>query len=162
MKQKSKQPSHHLTCQMETRKVKDMVCAHPAKKHVPGAWFKQQLWRTKQTGVCSQKCYAPARVKMLPWTDHFWEHKTSVQDVSRSLLNDNSTFVVPPHISCYLSLSLQESVGSAATSLESSIKWGDSFLIMYSITDRSRFESVSHLKRIIDLVKQTLGKLTIF
>lgn len=52
-------------------------------------------------------------------------------------------------------------MGSAATSLESSIKWGDSFLIMYSITDRSSFESVSHLKRLIDHVKQTLGETAI-
>ncbi|XP_071013653.1 ras-related and estrogen-regulated growth inhibitor [Oncorhynchus clarkii lewisi] len=51
----------------------------------------------------------------------------------------------------------KECVGSAAPSLESSIKWGDGFLIMYSITDRSSFESVSHLKRLIDHVKQTLG-----
>ncbi|MBN3270859.1 RERG inhibitor, partial [Polyodon spathula] len=48
-------------------------------------------------------------------------------------------------------------VGPAASSLESSIKWGDGFLIMYSVTDRSSFESVSRLKRLIDHVKQTLG-----
>ncbi|KAK6294760.1 hypothetical protein J4Q44_G00355900 [Coregonus suidteri] len=52
-------------------------------------------------------------------------------------------------------------VGSAAPSLESSIKWGDGFLIMYSITDRSSFESVSRLKRLIDHVKQTLGMPTV-
>uniref|UniRef100_A0AAZ3NLV9 small monomeric GTPase n=1 Tax=Oncorhynchus tshawytscha TaxID=74940 RepID=A0AAZ3NLV9_ONCTS len=52
----------------------------------------------------------------------------------------------------------KESVGSAAPSLESSIKWADGFQMMYSITDRSSFESVSHLKRMsIDHVKQTLG-----
>ncbi|XP_064841225.1 ras-related and estrogen-regulated growth inhibitor-like, partial [Oncorhynchus masou masou] len=52
----------------------------------------------------------------------------------------------------------KESVGSAAPSLERSIKWADGFQIMYSITDRSSFESVSHLKRMsIDHVKQTLG-----
>jgi len=44
------------------------------------------------------------------------------------------------------------------SSLESSIKWGDGFLIMYSVTDRSSFEAVSRLKRLIDHVKQTLGK----
>ncbi|XP_030622770.1 ras-related and estrogen-regulated growth inhibitor [Chanos chanos] len=48
-------------------------------------------------------------------------------------------------------------VGPAATSLESSIKWGDGFLIMYSVTDRGSFEAVSRLKRLIDHVKQTLG-----
>ncbi|KAI4903819.1 hypothetical protein NFI96_014580 [Prochilodus magdalenae] len=52
---------------------------------------------------------------------------------------------------------LQECMGPAATSLESSIKWGDGFLIMYSVTDRSSFEAVSRLKRLIDHVKQTLG-----
>uniref|UniRef100_A0A8C7H1L9 small monomeric GTPase n=1 Tax=Oncorhynchus kisutch TaxID=8019 RepID=A0A8C7H1L9_ONCKI len=52
----------------------------------------------------------------------------------------------------------KESVGSAAPSLESSIKWADGFQMMYSITDRSSFESASHLKRMsIDHVKQTLG-----
>ncbi|KAJ7985772.1 hypothetical protein DPEC_G00343930 [Dallia pectoralis] len=50
----------------------------------------------------------------------------------------------------------KDCVGSAAT-LETSIKWGSGFLIMYSITDRSSFESVSRLKRLIDHVKQTLG-----
>ncbi|XP_031425425.1 ras-related and estrogen-regulated growth inhibitor isoform X2 [Clupea harengus] len=51
----------------------------------------------------------------------------------------------------------KECVGPAANSLESSIKWGDGFLIMYSVTDRSSFESVSRLKRLIDHGKQTLG-----
>lgn len=51
----------------------------------------------------------------------------------------------------------KQCVGPAASSLESSIKWGDGFLIMYSVTDRSSFESVSRLKRLIDHVKQTLG-----
>ncbi|XP_052415973.1 ras-related and estrogen-regulated growth inhibitor isoform X2 [Carassius gibelio] len=51
----------------------------------------------------------------------------------------------------------KECVGPAASSLESSIKWGDGFLIMYSVTDRSSFEAVSRLKRLIDHVKQTLG-----
>ena len=70
--------------------------------------------------------------------------------------------MVPPiSLAISLSLSLQECVGSAAPSLESSIKWGDGFLIMYSITDRSSFESVSHLKRLIDHVKQTLGETAI-
>ncbi|MBN3303725.1 ras-related and estrogen-regulated growth inhibitor [Amia ocellicauda] len=48
-------------------------------------------------------------------------------------------------------------VGVAANSLETSIKWGDGFLIMYSVTDRGSFEAVSRLKRLIDHVKQTLG-----
>lgn len=56
------------------------------------------------------------------------------------------------------SVCVQECVGPAASSLESSIKWGDGFLIMYSVTDRSSFEAVSRLKRLIDHVKQTLGK----
>ncbi|MBN3320729.1 RERG inhibitor, partial [Atractosteus spatula] len=51
----------------------------------------------------------------------------------------------------------KKGVGSAASSLEASIKWGDGFLIIYSITDRSSFEAVSHLKRLIDHVKQNLG-----
>uniref|UniRef100_A0A8B9GYP7 small monomeric GTPase n=1 Tax=Astyanax mexicanus TaxID=7994 RepID=A0A8B9GYP7_ASTMX len=51
----------------------------------------------------------------------------------------------------------KECMGPASTSLESSIKWGDGFLIMYSVTDRSSFEAVSRLKRLIDHVKQTLG-----
>ncbi|XP_077085152.1 ras-related and estrogen-regulated growth inhibitor isoform X1 [Siphateles boraxobius] len=51
----------------------------------------------------------------------------------------------------------KECVGPAVSSLESSIKWGDGFLIMYSVTDRSSFEAVSRLKRLIDHVKQTLG-----
>ncbi|XP_015194098.1 ras-related and estrogen-regulated growth inhibitor [Lepisosteus oculatus] len=51
----------------------------------------------------------------------------------------------------------KKGVGPAASSLEASIKWGDGFLIIYSITDRSSFEAVSHLKRLIDHVKQTLG-----
>ncbi|XP_051993353.1 ras-related and estrogen-regulated growth inhibitor-like isoform X2 [Xyrauchen texanus] len=50
----------------------------------------------------------------------------------------------------------KECVGPAS-SLESSIKWGDGFLIMYSVMDRSSFEAVSRLKRLIDHVKQTLG-----
>ncbi|KAG9260983.1 ras-related and estrogen-regulated growth inhibitor isoform X1 [Astyanax mexicanus] len=52
---------------------------------------------------------------------------------------------------------MEECMGPASTSLESSIKWGDGFLIMYSVTDRSSFEAVSRLKRLIDHVKQTLG-----
>uniref|UniRef100_A0A672R309 small monomeric GTPase n=1 Tax=Sinocyclocheilus grahami TaxID=75366 RepID=A0A672R309_SINGR len=51
----------------------------------------------------------------------------------------------------------KECAGPAASSLESSIKWGDGFLIMYSVTDRSSFEAVSRLKRLIDHIKQTLG-----
>ncbi|XP_026878995.2 ras-related and estrogen-regulated growth inhibitor isoform X2 [Electrophorus electricus] len=50
----------------------------------------------------------------------------------------------------------KECVGPAASSLESSIKWGDGFLIVYSVTDHSSFEAVSRLKRLIDHVKQTL------
>lgn len=57
----------------------------------------------------------------------------------------------------FFSYPLWECVGPAANSLESSIKWGDGFLIMYSVTDRSSFESVSRLKRLIDHGKQTLG-----
>ncbi|TRY82379.1 hypothetical protein DNTS_002475 [Danionella cerebrum] len=55
----------------------------------------------------------------------------------------------------------KECVGSAACSLESSIRWGEGFLIMYSVTDRSSFEAVSGLKRLIDHVKQTLGVPTV-
>ncbi|KAA0723466.1 Ras-related and estrogen-regulated growth inhibitor [Triplophysa tibetana] len=51
----------------------------------------------------------------------------------------------------------KECVGPAVSSLESSIKWGYGFLIMYSVTDRNSFEAVSRLKRLIDHIKQTLG-----
>ncbi|XP_067105691.1 ras-related and estrogen-regulated growth inhibitor [Osmerus mordax] len=51
----------------------------------------------------------------------------------------------------------KECVGSTGSSLESSIRWGDGFLIIYSITDRSSFEAVSRLKRLIDHIKQALG-----
>ncbi|KAL2088765.1 hypothetical protein ACEWY4_015664 [Coilia grayii] len=44
-----------------------------------------------------------------------------------------------------------------ANPMESSIRWGDGFLIIYSVTDRSSFESVLRLKRLIDHVKRTLG-----
>uniref|UniRef100_A0A8C9VNW4 small monomeric GTPase n=1 Tax=Scleropages formosus TaxID=113540 RepID=A0A8C9VNW4_SCLFO len=39
-------------------------------------------------------------------------------------------------------------------SLESATKWGDGFLITYSVTDRCSFESVPCLKRMVDNVKQ--------
>ncbi|KAL4622902.1 ras-related and estrogen-regulated growth inhibitor-like [Arapaima gigas] len=48
--------------------------------------------------------------------------------------------------------------GPPANTLESAIKWGDGFLIMYSVTDRSSFQSVSSLKRLIDSIKQTPGE----
>lgn len=62
------------------------------------------------------------------------------------------------HLYPHRSVCFYECVGPAASSLESSIKWGDGFLIMYSVTNRSSFEAVSRLKRLIDHVKQTLGK----
>lgn len=52
----------------------------------------------------------------------------------------------------------QECVGPGATSLENAIKWGDGFLIVYSVTDRSSFEAVARLKRLIDHIRQSLGK----
>ncbi|KAG7315308.1 hypothetical protein KOW79_021396 [Hemibagrus wyckioides] len=51
----------------------------------------------------------------------------------------------------------KECVGPGTTSLESSIKWGDGFLIVYSVTDRSSFEAVARLKRLIDHIRQSLG-----
>uniref|UniRef100_A0AAY4B2A5 small monomeric GTPase n=2 Tax=Denticeps clupeoides TaxID=299321 RepID=A0AAY4B2A5_9TELE len=51
--------------------------------------------------------------------------------------------------------------GPAPNSLESAIKWGDGFLIVYSVTDRSSFECVPRLKRLIDHVKQALGLPTV-
>ncbi|XP_023672873.1 ras-related and estrogen-regulated growth inhibitor isoform X2 [Paramormyrops kingsleyae] len=47
--------------------------------------------------------------------------------------------------------------GPTAGTLESYIKWGDGFLIMYSVTDRSTFQCISNLKRQIDHFKQTFG-----
>ncbi|XP_047659739.1 ras-related and estrogen-regulated growth inhibitor isoform X1 [Tachysurus fulvidraco] len=52
----------------------------------------------------------------------------------------------------------KECVAPGATSLESSIKWADGFLIVYSVTDRSSFEAVARLKRLIDHIRQSLGK----
>ncbi|KAK2819663.1 hypothetical protein Q7C36_021309 [Tachysurus vachellii] len=51
----------------------------------------------------------------------------------------------------------KECVAPGATSLESSIKWADGFLIVYSVTDRSSFEAVARLKRLIDHIRQSLG-----
>ncbi|XP_075925627.1 ras-related and estrogen-regulated growth inhibitor-like [Petromyzon marinus] len=41
--------------------------------------------------------------------------------------------------------------------LERSIRWGDGFVLIYSVTDRGSFQAVSRLKRLIDHVKQALG-----
>lgn len=43
-------------------------------------------------------------------------------------------------------------------SLESSIRWADGFLLLYSITQRLSFLEVPQLKRLIDQTKQNLGK----
>ncbi|KAI5618578.1 RAS-like estrogen-regulated growth inhibitor, partial [Silurus asotus] len=51
----------------------------------------------------------------------------------------------------------KECVGPAVTPLENVIKWGDGFLIVYSVTDRSSFEAVARLKRLIDHIRQNLG-----
>ncbi|CAM9555375.1 ras-related and estrogen-regulated growth inhibitor-like isoform X2 [Lampetra fluviatilis] len=45
--------------------------------------------------------------------------------------------------------------------LEHSIRWGDGFVLLYSVTDRGSFQAVSRLKRLIDHVKQALGIPTI-
>ncbi|XP_046696047.1 GTP-binding protein Rit1 isoform X2 [Silurus meridionalis] len=50
----------------------------------------------------------------------------------------------------------KECVGPAVTPLENVIKWGDGFLIVYSVTDRSSFEAVPRLKRLIDHIRQNL------
>lgn len=42
-------------------------------------------------------------------------------------------------------------------SLESSIRWADGFLLLYSITQRPSFLEVPQLKRLIDQTKQSLG-----
>ncbi|XP_019638118.1 PREDICTED: ras-related and estrogen-regulated growth inhibitor-like [Branchiostoma belcheri] len=42
-------------------------------------------------------------------------------------------------------------------SLDASIKWGDGFIIMYSVTDRESFSAVKRIKRLIDAAKETLG-----
>lgn len=44
------------------------------------------------------------------------------------------------------------------TSLESSIRWADGFLLLYSITQRLSFLEVPQLKRLIDQTKQSLGE----
>lgn len=43
-------------------------------------------------------------------------------------------------------------------SLESSIRWADGFLLLYSITQRLSFLEVPQIKRLIDQTKQSLGK----
>ncbi|KPP68394.1 hypothetical protein Z043_112931 [Scleropages formosus] len=58
------------------------------------------------------------------------------------------------------SSSVHQSSGPATSSLESATKWGDGFLITYSVTDRCSFESVPCLKRMVDNVKQALGEVT--
>ncbi|XP_075868519.1 ras-related and estrogen-regulated growth inhibitor isoform X3 [Nelusetta ayraudi] len=45
---------------------------------------------------------------------------------------------------------------STAASLESSIRWADGFLLLYSITQRPSFLEVPALKRLIDQTKQSL------
>ncbi|KAI3366287.1 hypothetical protein L3Q82_009755 [Scortum barcoo] len=47
---------------------------------------------------------------------------------------------------------------SSAASLESSIRWADGFLLLYSITQRLSFLEVPRLKKLIDQVKQSLGR----
>lgn len=53
---------------------------------------------------------------------------------------------------CYL---LKE---SSVASLESSIRWADGFLLLYSITQRLSFLEVPRLKTLIDQTKQSLGR----
>ena len=43
-------------------------------------------------------------------------------------------------------------------SLESSIRWADGFLLLYSITQRLSFLEVPHLKKLIEQTKQSLSK----
>ncbi|XP_023276128.1 ras-related and estrogen-regulated growth inhibitor-like [Seriola lalandi dorsalis] len=47
---------------------------------------------------------------------------------------------------------------SSAASLESSIRWADGFLLLYSITQRLTFLEVPRLKKLIDQTKQSLGR----
>ncbi|XP_034721073.1 ras-related and estrogen-regulated growth inhibitor [Etheostoma cragini] len=46
---------------------------------------------------------------------------------------------------------------SSVASLESSIRWADGFLLLYSITQRLSFLEVPRLKELIDQTKQSLG-----
>lgn len=55
---------------------------------------------------------------------------------------------IPDHL-------LQE---SSVASLESSIRWADGFLLLYSITQRVSFLEVPRLKRLIDQTKHSLGR----
>uniref|UniRef100_A0A665VM46 small monomeric GTPase n=1 Tax=Echeneis naucrates TaxID=173247 RepID=A0A665VM46_ECHNA len=45
---------------------------------------------------------------------------------------------------------------SSVASLESSIRWADGFLLLYSITQRLSFGEVQQLKKLIDQTKQSL------
>ncbi|XP_018546214.1 ras-related and estrogen-regulated growth inhibitor isoform X1 [Lates calcarifer] len=47
---------------------------------------------------------------------------------------------------------------SSVASLESSIRWADGFLLLYSITHRLSFLEVPQLKKLIDQTKQSLGR----
>uniref|UniRef100_A0A087XMU3 small monomeric GTPase n=1 Tax=Poecilia formosa TaxID=48698 RepID=A0A087XMU3_POEFO len=46
---------------------------------------------------------------------------------------------------------------SSEASIESSIRWADGFLLLYSITQRSSFLEIPRLKTLIDQTKQSLG-----
>ncbi|MEQ2269450.1 hypothetical protein XENORESO_004755, partial [Xenotaenia resolanae] len=45
---------------------------------------------------------------------------------------------------------------SSVASIESSIRWADGFLLLYSITQRSSFLEIPQLKTLIDKTKQSL------
>lgn len=93
---------------------------------------------------------------MCRFNSHTFSSGIAFRIASRCASTPSHTFMQT--IQMCESVCVQDCVGAAASSLESSIKWGDGFLIMYSVTDRSSFEAVSRLKRLIDHVKQTLGK----
>lgn len=47
---------------------------------------------------------------------------------------------------------------SSVASLESSIRWADGFLLLYSVTQRVSFLDVPRYKKLIDQTKQSLGR----
>uniref|UniRef100_A0A3B3TWP5 small monomeric GTPase n=1 Tax=Poecilia latipinna TaxID=48699 RepID=A0A3B3TWP5_9TELE len=53
-------------------------------------------------------------------------------------------------------LDLPFKVGFKKASIESSIRWADGFLLLYSITQRSSFLEIPRLKTLIDQTKQSL------
>ena len=74
--------------------------------------------------------------------------------LGREILAPVNLFQQPPDIKPF-SFVLQD---GSVSSLESSIRWADGFLLLYSITQRPSFLDVSRLKKLIDQTKQSLGE----